>query len=427
MRKCSQMPYHVGIVLRIYPSRRQKHIIAVNDGCERAVYNKLVALNNERHQLACAEESVPAYHKRLEYLDSILQNPDVTLSAAIKNILPFLRGTDVDLQTVENAIKNYRAAWKKFRETHTGVPTFHKKSYEQSYQTNCHYKSDARGMADGSVRFIDSSHIILPVIGKIRCSGSAKRIADIMYRLDTRIGTVMIRKDSVGRYFASLQLASENPFVERYPATGAMIGIDLNIDNFLWDSNNRVVANPKYRRDVRHEIASLQRSMSRKAVQAKKQNRSLSDCHNYQKDRVRLAKLQSKVAGRSDNFRHVISKDLVENQDFIFAEDLKVSNLLKNHRLAFAISESGWSDFLAKLEYKSAMHGKMFLKVPPHHTTQTCSSCGHVLSGDEKLTLSDREWVCPVCGTYHIRDYNAAKNILARGLAAMGMTADYEV
>ena len=169
-------------------------------------------------------------------------------------------------------------------------------------------------------------------------------------------------------------------------------------------------------------MAGLQRSLSRKAEQARRDRRPLSDSRNYQKDRIALAKLQLRISGRSNDFRHVISKRYVENQDFIFAEDLKVRNLLKNHRLAYAISECGWSDLLDKLEYKSAVYGKTFLKVPPAYTTQTCSSCGHVLAGKDRLTLGDSEWVCPVCGTYHVRDYNAAKNILAGGMAALGLS-----
>ncbi|MBQ6518240.1 MAG: transposase [Anaerolineaceae bacterium] len=96
-----------------------------------------------------------------------------------------------------------------------------------------------------------------------------------------------------------------------------------------------------------------------------------------------------------------------------------MKNLLKNHKLALSISEVGWSDFQSKLEYKSNVYGRTFIKVPPHNATQTCSVCGYVNKGAKKLTLKNREWVCPKCGTYHVRDYNAAKNILAKGLAIL--------
>ena len=423
MRTCAQMPYHAGIVLRLYPSREQRRIIAVNDGCRRAVYNCLVAMNNERYLLSKTAHLVPAYRDRLCFLDSILNNKAVPLPRAMKNRMPFLYGQDIDSLTVDNAIKNYRAAWNKFREDpRAGIPTFHRKGYKQSYQTNAHYHKDAEGINDGNVRFLNTNHITLPILGTVRIRGSRKRLLAIMNRKDTRIGTITIRKDAVGRYFVSLQLASEYPFADTLPHSGAVVGIDLNIDNFLWDSNNKVVNNPKFRRNEQQNIARLQRAMCRKKEQAKKDGRPLSSCKNYQKDRIALARLHSRIAGRANDFRHVIAKEYVENQDYIFAEDLKVRNLLKNHKLAMAISECGWSDFLKKLKVKSSLYGRTFILVPPHHTTQTCSSCGHVLTDVDRLTLGDREWVCPECGAYHVRDYNAAKNVLARGLATLGLT-----
>ena len=108
---------------------------------------------------------------------------------------------------------------------------------------------------------------------------------------------------------------------------------------------------------------------------------------------------------------------MVESQDLIVAEDLKVRNLKKNHKLAKAISDAGWRSFLIILGQKADTYGKEFVLVDPRNTTQTCSSCGYKLTDDKKLTLSDREWTCPSCGTHHLRDHNAALNILNRYLA----------
>ena len=110
------------------------------------------------------------------------------------------------------------------------------------------------------------------------------------------------------------------------------------------------------------------------------------------------------------------SKRLIENQDLIVSEDLKVKNLLKNHKLAYAISDVSWSAFFTMLEQKSSMYGKVYVKVPPHHTTQTCSACGYVMKEENHIALGISEWDCPVCNTHHIRDHNAAKNILNRGI-----------
>ena len=122
-------------------------------------------------------------------------------------------------------------------------------------------------------------------------------------------------------------------------------------------------------------------------------------------------------------YLHVLSKQEVENQDFIAAEDLKVRNMLKNHRLAKAIADASWRKFLTMLQYKGILYGKTVVLVPPRNTTQTCSQCGYVMKGEERLTLSDREWMCPNCRAVHKRDTNAAQNILNRGLQLAAMTA----
>ncbi len=122
---------------------------------------------------------------------------------------------------------------------------------------------------------------------------------------------------------------------------------------------------------------------------------------------------------RRDSFQHILSAALIKNHDLVAAEELRSKNLLKNHALAMSISDAGWRSFLSKLEYKAKLYGRIFITVDPKNTTQTCSTCGHVMSGENKLNLKDREWLCPKCGTHHIRDVNAAKNILSKALQSV--------
>ena len=109
---------------------------------------------------------------------------------------------------------------------------------------------------------------------------------------------------------------------------------------------------------------------------------------------------------------------LINNHDLVVAEELRSKNMMKNHALAMSIQDNGWRTFLNMLAYKAKLYDKEFITVNPKNTTQTCHVCGHIMAGKEKLTLKDREWVCPVCGSYHIRDVNAAINILKKGLVA---------
>ena len=198
------------------------------------------------------------------------------------------------------------------------------------------------------------------------------------------------------------------------PKTDAEIGIDLNVENFYADSNGEIVANPRYYRRQKRRLANAQRKLSRRIVRAKKEHRPLREAKNVEKQRLLVARLTAQVMQRRRDFLHRTSATLIKNHDLVAAEELRSQNLLKNHALAMSIQDNGWRMFLSMLTYKAALYGKNFVTVDPRNTTQTCHACGHIMSGKEKLTLKDREWICPKCVIHHIRDVNAAKNILAR-------------
>lgn len=125
------------------------------------------------------------------------------------------------------------------------------------------------------------------------------------------------------------------------------------------------------------------------------------------------------IMNRRKNFLHIQSMALINNHDLVVAEELRSKNMMKNHALASFIQDNGWRTFLNMMTYKAGLYGKQFKTVNPRNTTQTCSHCGHILTGEAKLTLKDRDWTCPMCGAYHVRDVNAAKNILAKGLTTV--------
>lgn len=415
MKIMSKLAYHFGLRMRIYPSTKQKQIIKVNSDISCTVYNKMVAIDQELYCLKQIKLPIDTIQARISELENRKNARNMS------NHYQYMQDERIDSLTKANAIQNYQKAWKMYRKVHkAGTPSYHKKGYRQSYQTNCQYgKNKSMDMFSGSVRFIDKKHIQIPKLGKLRVRGSYRRILDT--KNDIRIGTVTISKDNVDRYFVSMQLGSDTPFVETLPKTNSQIGIDLNTENFLTTSDSRIVDNPRYYRVIKHKLAKAQRILSRRELRAKKENRSLCDSKNYQKQRRLVAKLHDKIRNQRNNFLNYLSMVLINNHDLIVAENLRSNNLLKNHALAMSISDVGWRSFLQKLEYKANLYGRTFITVNPKNTTQMCHTCKFVMgTGDtQKLTLKDRQWTCPRCGAFHIRDHNASLNILDKGLAKL--------
>ncbi|WII29693.1 RNA-guided endonuclease InsQ/TnpB family protein [Ligilactobacillus salivarius] len=412
MKKMSDLVYHYGLKMRIYPSNQQKEIIDLNGNIARTVYNKMVAIDQELYQLKQIKLPIDSILLRIEELEKRKNARNMS------NHYPYMQDKNIDSLAKANAIQNYQKAWKMFRKVHrTGTPKFHKKGYRLSYQTNAQYGKGAKmDVYSATVKFLDNKHIKLPKLGRLRVSGSHRRIID--HKKDIRIGTVTVSKDSADRYFVSMQLGSDTPFVNKLTRTNLQIGIDLNTENFLTTSEGKVIDNPRYYRMIRGRLAKAQRTLSRRERRAKKEKRSLRNSKNYQKQRRLVAKIHDKIRNQRNNFLNINSTRLINNHDLIVAENLKSKNMLKNHALALSISDVGWRSFLQKLAYKADLYQRTFIVVHPKNTTQTCHECGFIMgSGDtKKLTLKDREWTCPACQTHHIRDVNAAKNILSKGL-----------
>ena len=412
MKKMSDLAYHYGLKMRIYPSSQQKKIIDLNGNIARTVYNKMVAIDQELYQLKQIKLPIDSILLRIKELEKRKNARNMS------NHYPYMQDKNIDSLAKANAIQNYQKAWKMFRKVHrTGTPKFHKKGYRLSYQTNAQYgKGTKMDVYSATVRFLDNKHIKLPKLGRLRVAGSHRRIID--KKKDIRIGTVTISKDSADRYFVSMQLGSDTPFVNKLTKTNSQIGIDLNTENFLTTSEGKVIDNPRYYRMIKGRLAKAQRTLSRRERRAKKEKRSLRNSKNYQKQRRLVAKIHDKIRNQRNNFLNVNSTRLINNHDLIVAENLKSKNMLKNHALALSISDVGWRSFLQKLAYKADLYQRTFIVVHPKNTTQTCHDCGFIMgSGNtEKLTLKDREWTCPACKAHHIRDVNAAKNILSKGL-----------
>jgi putative transposase len=215
--------------------------------------------------------------------------------------------------------------------------------------------------------------------------------------------SVTVARDPAGRWFVTFHAEVADPDPLR-AADG--VGVDVGLRHFATLSTGRKIDHP---RDWERHERRLKRYQRRLA-------RCKKGSANRQKARVNVARAHARIADARRDFLHKTSTDLVRSHGVIAVEDLTVRNMVRNRSLARAISCSGWAEFRRMLEYKAGRHGRTVVAVDRWYpSSKTCSSCGFLLAD---LSLSTRTWQCPSCGTRHDRDINAAKNILAAGLAA---------
>lgn len=451
----ANMNFHYGIVMQCYPSYDQQQIIQFNGYQARFLYNQLVISNKLVYRWKRWQSNsywfnqfdvliLNKFNWRY-YFNACQFNPfiwhlgfyhQMILKSKNKNwpqYFPWLNEQyhgkkQLDSLNLPNQKQNYQKAWDMFQKGIGGIPTLKQRNkfqYHQKYQTSTVYQSKkAINLFTGSIKFIDAHHLKVPKIGKIRVKGSIKRLFDLSKHHDIRIGTVTIQHLPSGKYTISLQLGAMYPFVNierQYQHTikrCKMYGLDLNLENFLTDTDGQKVANPQYYRHALKKLKKLQHQLSRKCRLNEKHHHKLSQAKNYQKQRIQVAKLHEHIHWQRQNFLNNLSTKIIKSHDFIVSENLLSKNMQKNHALAMSISDIGWRTFISMLESKANLYNKVYLKVDPKFTTQICHTCGFRMGTchTHKLQLKDRQWTCPSCGTHHIRDYNAAINILVKGI-----------
>lgn len=221
---------------------------------------------------------------------------------------------------------------------------------------------------------------------------------------------VTISRDPDGRWHATLHVQVTDP--APLPATGRAVGIDLGISAFAVTSDGERIANPRHLERKAANLARYQRRMARKR----------RGSANRAKAAAKVARAHRKVRAARADFLHRVSARLVRDHDMLVIEDLNVRSMTGNRRLAKAISDCGWGTFRGLLVFKAQRAGRRLVVIERWYpSSKTCSSCGHVLA---TLSLGTRTWMCPSCGARHDRDLNAAKNILAAGLAVAACGAD---
>ena len=359
--------------VRLYPNDDQQLFFAKSFGCTRFIWNRMLS-------------------DKIEYYKATKETLNNT-PAQYKKEFEWLK--EVDSLALANVQQNLRGAYNTFFKNGTGFPKFKKKGIKDSYTTN---------NQKGTVA-VTHNTVKLPKIGHIK--------AKFPNRMNGLIKSVTITKTATGQYYASVLVET---IVDELPNTQSNIGIDLGLTDFIVLSDGSKVANPKFLSKLQHKLAREQKILAKRRAVAKAANRKLSDSRNYQKQKVKVAKVYEHITNSRTDFLHKLSFNIVKNHDIIAIENLNVKGMVKNHTLARAISDSSWSTFTTMLAYKTEWYGKTLVKIDRWFpSSKTCSGCGHLLTKTE-LPLSVRSWDCPSCLQTNDRDINASINILNEGL-----------
>ena len=354
---------------RVYPTDEQKHLLARTFGCARFVYNWALRLRTDAYY---KENKRIGYHETSALLTQLKQQEEYAWL------------TEVSSVPTQQALRHLDKAFRNFFEGRAKYPMFKKRRNQQSAE----YTTSA-----------------------FKWDGTSLTLAKMTEPLDIRWSrplpdgakpsTVTVTKDRANRYFVSILVEED---IKQLDPVEQSVGADLGLKEFVILSTGEVVGNPKFFHKDEKQLAKAQRRHAKKRKGSK----------NRAKARVKVAKIHARIADRRRDFLHQLSTRLIRENQTICIESLAVKNMVKNHSLAKAISDVGWSEFVSQLEYKAAWYGRTLVKIDKWYpSSKRCFDCGHVL---DSLSLDIRVWTCPECGVVHDRDLNAARNIHAVGL-----------
>ena len=356
---------------RFYPTPEQESALARTFGCIRYVYNRALA---ERSRAWTQGQRRVTHAETDKMLTQWKRDPDtVWLAEPSKGPL-------------QAALRHLQDAYSRFWSKQTGYPKFKRKGKTRDSAT---YFRNCFTYRDGQLKLAKQTEPL-----DIRWSRPLPEGADP--------SQVTVSRDSAGRYHISILV--EDTITPHAP-TGTTVGIDAGITTLYALSTGEKIANPRHEKKDREKLAWAQRQM------AKKQRGS----RNRDKARRKVARIHARIADRRRDHLHKLSTRLVRENQVIAIEDLSVRNMVKNRSLARAISDASWVQFRTMLEYKADWFGREVIAIDRFYpSSKTCSACGML---QNSMPLNIREWMCPGCGETHDRDVNAAKNILAAGLA----------
>jgi putative transposase len=361
--------------VRAYPDPEQATLLRRTFGCVRVVWNKTLA---DRQRRYTTEQRSTPYRETDAALAGWKRTQELAFLSEVSSV------------PLQQTLRHQHTAFQNFFAKRGRYPRFKSRHSRQS----AHYTRSAfRVKADGLW--------LAKTTAPLRVAWSWPDID-----LDQLNPTmVIVSAEPDGRWYVTfvVDVAEPTPL----PPTGQTVGVDVGLKDFAVLSTGERIANPRHLAKRERNLARYQRRMAR----------CRRGSNNRGKAKKRVARAHSKVRAARRDFLHKASTSLVRRFDRIGIEDLAVANMIRNRSLAKAISDVGWGEFRAMLEYKAQRAGRQFAVVDRWYpSSKTCSACGHLLAS---LSLGTRHWTCPTCGTRHDRDHNAAKNIdTAAGLVA---------
>ncbi|MBD6620867.1 IS200/IS605 family element transposase accessory protein TnpB [Komarekiella sp. 'clone 1'] len=354
---------------RFYPTTEQEQILRRTIGCVRLVVNKALAARTE------------AWYEKQERTDYVQTSAMLTQWKKLED-LQFLN--EVSCVPLQQGLRHLQTAFTNFFAGKAKYPNFKKKRSGSSAE----FTKSAFRWKDGQV-YLAKCAEPLP----IKWSRQLPK--------DCQPTTITVRLEPSGRWFLSLRI--NDPIDETMQLVDNAVGLDVRVSSLVTLSTGEKIANPKAFGKHYQKLRKAQKSLSRKHKGSR----------NRDKARLKVARIQAKISDSRKDHLHKLTTRLIRENQTIVVEDLAVKNMVKNPKLARAISDAAWSELVRQLEYKSKWYGRNLVKIGRWFpSSKRYGHCGHVV---EKLPLSIRKWDCLNCGTHHDRDVNAARNILAVG------------
>lgn len=355
---------------KIVPTMKQQHQLLKAFGCARFIYNwgldkKTKAWTNE--------------HKSITYFELAKELTQLKQTEEYKWL------KDVPNECLQQSLRCLDNAYTQFFKAKKGFPKF--KSKRKSKDTSKYL---------AAVHFdFDNWNVKIPKCGWVKlCENKPFELSS------TKIGTLTVSRDKCGDYWCSI-VVEDNKLLKSKTKISeeTSVGIDLGIKDYAILSDGTKYSSPKYYERNRLKLKVLQHKFAR----------TVKDSNRHEVMRLKVARQYRKITNMRTDFLHKLTTDLIRKYDTICLENLNVEGMMRNHNLALAIQSASWGEFVRQIKYKSELEGKNIVFIGRFEpSSKTCSKCGYV---NRELKLSDREWICPICGKHHNRDINAAVNI----------------